>query len=103
MRYIGIDIGSAKHAVAIVDEKGEIRLKSRFFEENQTGYEELFEVLGAPDDAVVAMEATGHYWQNIYVELASRDFAVVLINPFRTRRYAEESSFGRRPTKSTRA
>jgi transposase len=90
MRYIGIDIGSAKHAIAIVDENGEVRLKPRLFNADQTGYEELFELLGAPEDAVVAMEATGHYWQNIYIELASREFAVVLINPFRTRRYAEE-------------
>lgn len=90
MRYIGIDIGSTKHAVAIVNEQGEVRLKPRFFDAKKTGYEELFETLGAPEDAVVAMEATGHYWQNIYIELASRGFAVVLINPFRTRRYAEE-------------
>src|SRR5690606_19757107 len=86
MRYIGLDIGSAKHAVAIVDENGEVRLKPRLFDADQAGYEELFEALGAPEDAVVAMEATGHYWQNIYIELAGRGFAVVLINPLRTRR-----------------
>jgi transposase len=90
MRYIGIDIGSVKHSVAIVDENRKYCLKPRFFNESQTGYAELFAALGSPEDAVVAMEATGHYWQNIHVELARRNFAVVLINPLRTRRYAEE-------------
>jgi transposase len=90
MRYIGIDIGSTRHAVAIVDADGKFRLKPRMFDESRAGYEELFELLESPEDAVVAMEATGHYWQNIYVELAQRGFAVVLINALRTRRYAEE-------------
>ena len=90
MRYIGIDIGSKQHSIAIVDENGKFHLKPRMFDENRTGYGELLELLGSSEDAVIAMEATGHYWQNIYVELAQRDFAVVLINPIRTRRYAEE-------------
>lgn len=90
MRYVGIDIGSRKHAVAIVNEVGEVQLKSRFIEESQEGYEKLLELLGSSEDTVVAMEATGHYWQNIYIKLAQADFSVVLINALRTRRYAEE-------------
>lgn len=90
MRYIGIDIGSKKHFVAVADGDRNLLVKARAFEESRQGYEKLKQVLGSPEDCVVAMEATGHYWQNVYVELARADFAVVLINPLRTRRYAEE-------------
>lgn len=90
MRYIGIDIGGDRHAVAVVDQEGKDLVKARPFTESRTGYDELHQLLGSPDGAVVAMEATGHYWQNLYIELAQAGFAIVLINPFRTRRYAEE-------------
>ena len=36
------------------------------------------------------MEATGHYWQNLFAALAAPGFAVALLNPLRTRRFAGE-------------
>lgn len=90
MRYAGIDIGSEKHSVAVVDEGGNSLIKAQKFTETREGYGKLVDLLGSPEDCVVAMEATGHYWQNVFIELAQLDFAVVLINPLRTRRYAEE-------------
>lgn len=36
------------------------------------------------------MEATGHYWKNLFAHLTAHGFAVALINPLRSRRYAEE-------------
>ena len=41
MRFIGIDIGSEKHFVAIVDEAGKPLRKPTPFTENAAGYEEL--------------------------------------------------------------
>jgi transposase len=38
----------------------------------------------------VAMEATGHYWRNLYAALVTAGFEVALLNPLRTRRFAEE-------------
>jgi transposase len=35
------------------------------------------------------MEATGHYWQNLFAALAARGFAVALLNPLRTRRFSQ--------------
>src|SRR3989337_2314942 len=37
-----------------------------------------------------AREAPGHYWQNLFAVLAAEGFAVALLNPMRTRRFAGE-------------
>jgi len=89
VRFIGIDIASEKHFVAIVGES-EVLLKSTSFGEDASGYGKLFELIGEPVDALVAMEATGHYWKNLFAALAARGFRVALLNPLRTRRFAEE-------------
>jgi len=36
------------------------------------------------------MEATGHYWKNLFAALAARGFVVALLNPLRTARFASE-------------
>ena len=36
------------------------------------------------------MEATGHYWRNLFAYLVTAGFTVALLNPVRTRRFAEE-------------
>ena len=38
-------------------------------------------LLGAPADTLIVMEATGHYWQNLFAALAAEGFAVALLNP----------------------
>jgi len=90
MRFIGIDIGSEKHFFAVVDAEGQIVRASAPFLEDDVGYAKLIEALGSPTDVLVAMEATGHYWQNLFAALAAAGFAIALLNPLRTRRFAEE-------------
>lgn len=90
MRYAGIDIASQRHVVAIVDEAEKVLVRPTEFGEDAQGYEKLFGLLGRPDDVVVAMEATGHYWRNLVADLLARGFAVALINPLRTHRFAGE-------------
>jgi transposase len=90
MRYFGIDIASQDHVVAGVDERGELLLKPTTFTEDFPGYAKLFELLGDPRGALIAMEATGHYWRNVFAALVTRGFAVALLNPLRTRRFAQE-------------
>lgn len=90
MRFAGIDIASEKHVVAVVDENGGVLVKPAGFGEDAGGYGKLFELLGAAGEVLVAMEATGHYWKNLFGELAARGFPVALLNPVRTRRFAGE-------------
>lgn len=76
--------------VAVVDREGTALLKSTAFTESHEGYETLASLLGGADDLLVIMEATGHYWQNLFFWLSERGFSIALINPLRTRRFAEE-------------
>lgn len=89
MKFIGIDIASEKHVVAVVDAEGTVLVKPTPFTEDLAGYEKLLSLLGSGEDALVALEATGHYWQNLFATLVASGFAVALINPLRTRRFAE--------------
>lgn len=89
MRFIGIDIASEKHFFAVVDGDKSPLIKPRSFTEDADGYKSLLEALGSPQDALVAMEATGHYWKNLFAALVTAGFAVALLNPLSTRRHSE--------------
>jgi transposase len=91
MRFAGVDIASETHVVALVDEDGKVLVKPTAFAEDAPGYEKLFEQLGASAELLVAMEATGHYWKNLFAALAARGVSVALLNPLRTHRFAEEN------------
>jgi transposase len=90
MRFAGVDIASETHVVAVVSDDGAISAKATSFSEDAEGYRKLFDVLGAPGDLLIAMEATGHYWKNLFATLAAGGYAVALINPLRTHRFAAE-------------
>jgi transposase len=90
MRFAGIDIAAETHFVAVVDEASSTVVRPTSFSEDAAGYEKLLTLLGGPGDVLVAMEATGHYWQNLFAALAAAGYAVALLNPLRTRRFAGE-------------
>lgn len=89
VRYIGIDVGKDKHAIAVMGEDGELVLKPQMFNGDAEGFAKLERWLGEPGDALVGLEATGHYWKNLVATLLAWGFGVVLLNPLRTRRFAE--------------
>ncbi|HKE14326.1 MAG TPA: IS110 family transposase, partial [Kofleriaceae bacterium] len=90
MKFVGIDIASETHVVAVVSEQSETVVKPTPFTEDAGGYEKLLALVGDPADTLVAMEATGHYWKNLFAVLAARGFTLALLNPLRTRRFAGE-------------
>jgi transposase len=90
MRGIGIDVGAERHVVAIVDAAGAVLCRATPFAEDAAGYATLRGILEDPADTLVALEATGHYWQNLVSFLVSEGFAVALLNPVRTHRFAGE-------------
>jgi len=90
MNFAGIDIASETHVLAVVSAEGEVQVRATPFGEDAPGYALLFERLGPPEQIVVAMEATGHYWKNLFAALGAQGYAVALINPLRTRRFADE-------------
>jgi transposase len=90
MRFAGIDIAAETHVLAVVDEAGTVLIKPTPFAEDADGYTWLRKQLGSPGDLLVIMEATGHYWKNLFAILAAHGTAVALINPLRPHRFAAE-------------
>ena len=90
MRFVGIDIGAERHMVASIDEQSTVLQRPTAFREDAEGYQQLIGLLGPPAGTLIVMEATGHYWQNLFAMLAAEGFVIALINPLRTRRFAEE-------------
>src|SRR5205085_7837478 len=78
-------------AVTVVDADARVVVKPQKFKEDAEGYEKLRAVLGeASGEVMVIMEATGHYWQNLFAAITAWGYRIALINPLRTRRFAEE-------------
>jgi len=90
MRFVGIDIGAEVHMLAAVDEAEQVLIRPTKITEDADGYARLLELLGEPRETLVVMEATGHYWKNLFATLVARGFAVALVNPLRTARFASE-------------
>lgn len=102
MRFAGIDIGSERHMVAVLDEQGEVLCRSSPFGEDATEYARLFELLGSPDDCLVALEAAGHYWRNLFVALIAKDYVVAVLNHCVRRALRRRNCGARRPMLSMR-
>jgi transposase len=88
--FAGIDIASERHVLARLDSSGKAIGRPIAFGEDQDGYRRLAEALGPPP-ALVAMEATGHYWKNLFAVLTAAGHEVALLNPFTARRFQDAS------------
>ena len=72
----GIDVGSRSHYVAIGQEKQDVKSFGVYAEDLTAIKKWLLE----NKVTTVAMESTGAYWQNLFVELINSDIEVVLTN-----------------------
>ena len=90
MRVAGIDIASETHVAAIVNADGAVEVKATPFTEDAAGYQRVLALLGPPEEVVIAMEATGHYWKNLFAVLTAAGHRIALLNPLRTHRFAGE-------------
>jgi len=88
--FAGIDVASERHMLARLDAQGVPLGKPVPFTEDREGYDALLRLLGPPP-VLVAMEATGHYWKNLYAVLVAAEHNVVLLNPLKTRRFQDSA------------
>jgi transposase len=72
----GIDVGSRTHFVAIGQEQKDVKSFGVYAEDLTA----LTQWLIKNDVTTVAMESTGAYWQNLFVELINKGLDVVLTN-----------------------
>jgi transposase len=88
MRFAGVDVGAQRHFVAMIDEQGDVVQQPRPFGEDAEGYERVLRILGTPGDVLVVMEATGHYWRNLFGHLVAKGHRVAVINAAISNRFA---------------
>lgn len=82
-RWVGIDLHRRRSQIAIIDEQGELSLSRRIVNDRDT----FRELLGDPDRAHVALEAT-YGWEWLAELLEDTGYDVHLAHPLRTRAIA---------------
>jgi len=86
MIYLGIDIAKTNHFGAFIDDLGESIGKPFKFTNDQEGFNILISHITNletnPNNILIAMEATGHYWLALYTALTDKNYNVSVYNPF---------------------
>lgn len=87
-QIIGIDVAKHSHVAASRFEDGQVHGRPFSFANDESGFRSLltrFRELGAaPDNSLVALESTGHYWLALWEFLNAHGFEVAVINPVLT-------------------
>lgn len=85
MFFVGIDIAKNSHEATVIDERGNIAVKPFKFSNSLSGFEKfLAAIQNLSSDLSLfefGMEATGHYWLNLYTKLTDYNVAIHVINP----------------------
>ena len=101
MFYCGIDVAKRKHAVVVLNEKGEIERSPFEVENTRRGLATLVAALKDVDgEVLVALESTGHYWLALFEAVSQAGFEVVVINPLQVSAYRKS---GLRKVKNDRS
>lgn len=102
MFYLGIDIGKRTHVASVMNDTGKILLKGFSFSNTTEGAEALTSALHkfstSPEDFIVGMEATGHYWLALFSYLDERQFLTHVLNPIQTDGWRNASNIRKRKT-----
>lgn len=88
MFYIGIDIGKRHHEAGLINDKGDPMGKTIRFANSKEGSEKLLQFINqyklTPDNSVVGIEATGHYWLSVFSFLHKLGFKTTVFNPLQS-------------------
>lgn len=85
MFIVGIDIAKNSHQATVIDQKGSTVVKPFNFANSSIGFSKFIDKLLEVDNNIsnfeFGMEATGHYWLNLYCKLIDLNSVVHVINP----------------------
>jgi transposase len=108
MIFVGIDVASAKHDCAVVDNSGKI-LAEFIFPNNLDGFglfrAKLQSLCNTSDfsDIQIGLESTGHYSKNLVKYLLDKRLSVKVFNPLSVQRLKKASTLRRTKTDKTDA
>ena len=87
-QYLGIDIAKHEHVLGSRFENGDQHGKAFAFGNDEKGFASLlerFRELGAaPEESLVVIESTGHYWMALWEFLVAHGYEVAIVNPVLT-------------------
>ncbi|KXT62824.1 IS110 family transposase [Streptococcus sp. DD04] len=99
MLYVGIDVAKNKHDVTVLNEQGKTVLKPLTFSNNRAGFKLLDNTLKQlHQDALIALEDTGHYAFNLLNFLHEQDYLVYTYNPLLIKEFAKSLSLRKTKT-----
>jgi transposase len=78
--YVGVDIGRKFHVYSIVSSAGQPLASGRFLSDGN-GAQSFLAVLQKHNVALIGMEATGHYWRNLFHLLRRHGYTCRVLNP----------------------
>lgn len=85
MYHAGVDIAKRAHVIGAVDERGRAACRPMPSGNDGGGFEKCVEWLEGlaegPEDVLVGMEATGHYWMALFSYLIAAGYRACVINP----------------------
>ena len=85
MLFVGIDIAKRGHEAAVINQDGTFAVKPFKFQNNTAGFNKLMETVLSVSPSIAdfefGMEATGHYWLNLYCKLTEAGATVHVVNP----------------------
>ena len=88
MYIVGIDIAKNTHEASIISSSGELIGRSFKFKNNREGFQVLLSKLEKISSDFSSfefgMEATGHYWFNLYCKLLEYNCTVHVVNPIQS-------------------
>ena len=88
MFFCGIDVAKLKHAVSLMDEKGQILKVAFTIANNRSGFDQLHcELQSLGGTVTIGLEATGHYWLALYDDLTHNGYPVIVLNPLQVAAY----------------
>lgn len=87
MITFGVDIGKFRHQAIAIDADGQTLCTSFSFDNTEEGFKLFLEQIDKfreQDSICVGMEATGHYWLNLYCALMELGIELHVVNPILT-------------------
>ena len=90
--YVGIDIAKGFYVACVVNSDDKVIKKSLKFNNDESGFDKLLLLLNSIDKVstfTIGMEATGIFFENLYIYLKEKEFNVILLNPYQTNRFRE--------------
>jgi transposase len=88
MYYCGIDVGKGSHTAMVIDDDRQVVVPAFSVANDRAGLEKMATVLSPYQGQLhIGLEATGHYWLNLYSVLSRQDVVLTVINPMQVRAF----------------